>query len=107
MLYEVITLAPMLADEERHSLAAPTASDQGQVQLMTIHAAKGLERPVVFLVDAMRDYRRRGGGIRALVTWPVEAARPQHFMLLRQRGRLDSLSDALVRMQDDASYNFV
>lgn len=101
-LSRFITLAPMLADEERHSLAAPTASDQGQVQLMTIHAAKGLERPVVFLVDAMRDYRRRGGGIRALVTWPVEAARPQHFMLLRQRGRLDSLSDALVRMQDDA-----
>jgi ATP-dependent helicase/nuclease subunit A len=101
-LSRFVARVPLLADEERHTLADTTSSARGYVRLMTIHAAKGLEKPVVFLVDAMRDYRRRGTGMRALVNWPVEAARPQHFQLLSRRSQVDAVSAARLKAQDDA-----
>ena len=93
---------PLLADEERHALADAASRERGYVRLMTIHAAKGLEKPVVFLVDTMRDYRRRGSHLKTLVEWPVEAARPQHFQLLNRRSELDAASAARLKAQDDA-----
>jgi ATP-dependent helicase/nuclease subunit A len=101
-LSRFITRVPLLADEERHTLSDNTGSQRGYVRLMTIHAAKGLEKPVVFIVDAMRDYRRRGTGLQALVDWPVEAARPQHFQLVSRRSELDAVSTARLKIQDDA-----
>lgn len=101
-LSRFIARVPLLADEERHALTDSTSSERGYVRLMTIHAAKGLEKPVVFIVDAMRDYHRRGPGVQALVDWPVEAARPQHFQLLSRRSQLDAVSAERLKVQDDA-----
>ena len=101
-LTRFIARVPLLADEERHTLSDATNLRRGYVRLMTIHAAKGLEKPVVFIVDAMRDYRRRGPGLRALVDWPVEAARPQHFQLVGRRSELDAVSAGRLKIQEDA-----
>lgn len=46
--------------------AALSMEDQNSVRLMTIHAAKGLEFPVVFLIDAGAS--KRGGGSPMIIT---------------------------------------
>ncbi|MCZ6576343.1 MAG: UvrD-helicase domain-containing protein [Gammaproteobacteria bacterium] len=93
---------PILAEEDRQMLSDTADTQPSYVRMMTIHAAKGLERPVVFLVDAMRDYRNRASGVRALVDWPVEASRPRRFQLIRNKACRDSVSAALVATQNDA-----
>lgn len=52
----------------------------GHVELMTIHAAKGLERAIVCLVDshATRGARPRP---QVLIDWPPASASPRHFSL--------------------------
>ncbi len=92
---------PLLADEERAANAE--ASGGAYVRIMTIHAAKGLECPVVFLVDAMRDYRRHATALRALVDWPVDADRPKHLQLVGHDCGRDRVSASILRSQAQAS----
>ena len=78
---------------------SPAAHANRRVRVMTIHAAKGLEAPVVFLANAAADARRRERGLRALVEWPVEAPRPQHFHLIGKQESLDAVSRAALGRQ--------
>jgi ATP-dependent helicase/nuclease subunit A len=71
---------------------APAAAGD-VVRMLTIHGAKGLEAPVVFLIKA-DEARRERDHYGALVDWPAEAERPSHFSLYgpsgwRGRGRDD------------------
>lgn len=62
---------------------------QGRVRILTIHGAKGLEAPVVWLIDAHNTHRLpENYGV--LLDWPPEADSPAHFSLLSDtagRGR--------------------
>lgn len=94
----------------------PPAEAGDCVRLLTIHAAKGLEAPVVFLIKADDEGRdREHAGV--LLDWPADSARPAHFSLfgnketrgpardplfekehsLRQRERLNLLYVAMTR----------
>jgi ATP-dependent helicase/nuclease subunit A len=42
----------------------PRGGDQGRVRFMTVHGAKGLEEPVVLLVDADRPVDKEGSRVR-------------------------------------------
>lgn len=58
----------------------PPAAAGDAVRLSTIHGAKGLEAPVVFLIKA----DQAGGGdahFGVALDWPPEAERPAHFSL--------------------------
>lgn len=52
--------------------------DAGRVRILTIHGAKGLEAPVVWLLDANAT-PRAADAWDVLVDWPPEAPAPQHF----------------------------
>ena len=78
-------------DKEGPSQATPQSDDSQRVRLLTIHAAKGLEAPVVFLADSARD-NAGNHGVPVLVRWPAESERPEDFLLLGNRNRRDSIS---------------
>lgn len=65
---------------------APVSGGSERVRIMTIHAAKGLEAPVVFLADCAS-----GSGndkpFRAQISWPASTPRPQQFLLVGKQGQ--------------------
>ncbi|MDR3221687.1 MAG: UvrD-helicase domain-containing protein [Candidatus Accumulibacter sp.] len=56
-----------------------------RVRILTIHGAKGLEAPIVWLLGA-NDAPRAGESWDVLVDWPPDAAAPRHFSFF---GRAD------------------
>jgi ATP-dependent helicase/nuclease subunit A len=65
---------------------APVSGGSERVRIMTIHAAKGLEAPVMFLADSAA-----GTGsdkpFRTFVDWPAGEARPASFLLVGKQGQ--------------------
>ena len=57
------------------------------LRILTIHGAKGLEAPIVWLLDA-NAAQRNESGYRILVDWPPEAVAPRHFSLVSRKAEL-------------------
>ena len=77
---------------------APMESDESRVRIMTIHASKGLEAPIVFLADTISRTKDRNSHA-TLVDWPVSKSCPSHFMLIPGSAQRDSLSKKMVDQQ--------
>jgi ATP-dependent helicase/nuclease subunit A len=60
---------------------APSRADANAVRLLTVHGAKGLEAPLVLLLDCDAP-APRAETMGLLVDWPGEAAAPQRFVFL-------------------------
>ncbi len=65
---------------------APLGEPGDCLQIHTVHSAKGLEAPVVWLIDAA-DEATRARAYDALVHWPPQEARPQHFSLYTNKSQ--------------------
>jgi ATP-dependent helicase/nuclease subunit A len=97
-------LGRFLAELKRQRASSDAAPDEGaagfdaRVRLLTIHGAKGLESPVVFLADSAWG---AGGNDDhpILCEWLAEQERPRHFMLGTLKKLQDSHSTALREAQ--------
>ncbi len=87
------------SEDDDKSPAEPAWNRQPRVRVMTIHAAKGLEAPVVFLADAARSSRNRDRGIRSLIDWPVNNPCPRYFHLAGSKKDIDDVSLTLQNEQ--------
>ena len=90
----------------QHGDEAPdeaSPASQQAVRLLTIHAAKGLESPVVFLIGTGARPRSRSH-YQALVNWPTAQARPSHFLLTGTRAGHDRLSRELLALQQQREW---
>jgi ATP-dependent helicase/nuclease subunit A len=80
----------------------PAAADgSSSVSLMTIHASKGLEAPVVMLADC----DNRGGhhnAYSALVDWPAQSKKPVRFQLITASENIDEITRAVLMQKEDA-----
>ena len=97
----VARLAELRARADDAPDDAPPESGTGdRVRFLTVHGAKGLEAPVVFLADCGRADRDRSAW-GALVDWPAERDRPETFVLVgRKTGRDRVTADLLARQQE-------
>jgi ATP-dependent helicase/nuclease subunit A len=86
---------PRFLDElaRLHETADEAAPDEGtiraaeageRVRFLTIHGAKGLEAPIVWLIDA-HHARRPPDAWSVLIDWPPEAEHPLHFSVLGRK----------------------
>ena len=81
----------------RAATHAPT--DSGCVRLMTIHGAKGLEAPVVFLADCAPTKRNKDT-YQPLVQWPPGAGKPDQFALLPAKAGRGGALHSLVEQRE-------
>jgi len=80
---------------------APMETREPRVRIMTIHASKGLEAPVVYLADTINVAKDRSS-LSALIDWPVEDRQPAHFQLVPPTKIQDSVTKALTLKQKQA-----
>lgn len=77
------------------------AHGQSRVNLMTIHASKGLEAPAVILADC-DNQGGHNNAYSALVDWPATSNRPDRFQLITDKESIDELTDAVLRQKENA-----
>ncbi len=79
---------------------ADSAASAGDgVRVMTIHAAKGLESPVVFLVDAASS-SQKSDSTNVYLVWEPAEKRPRNFFISRSKNGLDPLARSLAAKID-------
>ena len=65
---------------------APMVAAEGAVRLLTVHGAKGLEAPLVVLLDTDSE-APRAESMGTLVQWPGQSAHPTRFVFLASGAR--------------------
>ncbi len=78
--------------------------DDKAVRIMTVHSAKGLEAPVVFVIDTgsspskQRPYQK-------IVNWPSSAKRPEQFFIIGKKDTIDKKTQLRLKQQLSKDWN--
>jgi len=80
---------------------APMETREARVRIMTIHASKGLEAPVVYLADTITASKDRSS-LSTLIDWPVEDKKPTHFQLVPASKLQDKQTQSLTKQLKEA-----
>jgi ATP-dependent helicase/nuclease subunit A len=91
-------LAALRKQEKDGPDPAPPHAQGQRLQILTIHSAKGLEAPIVFIADAATVPDERFS-YNAHINWPSGADRPQHMQLLLNSKTRDNATQALLDLQ--------
>ena len=76
-----------------------TSETEQRVRILSVHAAKGLEAPIIFLVDSARN-SANNNAYSTLVDWPAEKNKPDYFLLTTAKKDLDKFSEDCIKAQD-------
>lgn len=80
-----------------------TSSDDEEsdhrVRILSVHSAKGLEAPVVFLMDSANSPSNKKA-YSSLIDWPAEKEAPEYFLLTASKSNLDEFSKRCIEQQD-------
>ena len=72
-----------------------SSNDLNRVQVMTIHAAKGLEAPVIFLANTDTE-GQSNFTYKTILEWPVEQESPDIMLLVNKTSQRDPVTEALI-----------
>ena len=70
-----------------------------RVQILSVHAAKGLEAPVIFLADSANSPSNKKA-YSTLIDWPAEKEQPEYFLLTAAKLDLDEFSKTCLKEQE-------
>ena len=88
----------------------PSTHASAKVRLMTIHAAKGLEAPVVFLANTGMT-PKHNQSYNTLVDWPADKQKPEHMLLYTRKDQcpnsIASLREKLAILQNREEANLL
>jgi ATP-dependent helicase/nuclease subunit A len=89
----LVQLADLRAAPPEEAPAEASVDGAGEaVRILTVHGAKGLEAPVVWLLDTASTSRSSGYGV--LVDWPPGDERPRHFSVWARRDAMSRAQQA-------------
>ena len=89
------------AQEDGGENVEAAGSELNAVRLMTIHASKGLEAPIVWLIDA-DEISTRSDAHTVLADWPASAIAPRRFSFWATKALQGRQRDAI--LAEEAAY---
>jgi len=73
--------------------------NEQRVRILSVHSAKGLEAPVIFLADSANSPANKKA-YSTLIDWPADADKPDYFLLTGAAQKLDEFSQRCLTEQE-------